>query len=371
MTEQQTIRVGVIGCGAGIFHLEGYNADPRVKIVALAGLDTDRCERLAKQFDVPRIYSEYQELLADDDIDAVSVVVPNFLHLPVAKAAFEAGKHVLVEKPLSRSVEEGEQMVAEAKKHGKLLGIAFQRRWRHDTQIVKEQVESGALGDIYYAKAYWMRRAGIPGWGSGVTNQEAAGGGPLIDLGVHVLDMALYMMANPRITSVTASTYDRIGSQGKGNWPGTMGPRTGGSNSYEVEDLATAFLRFENGGTLLLEAAWAAYTEMTDEFGVQLYGSNGGARIHSKDYADVGTLQLFGDVAGAAVDSTPRLQSRKGHAYITEHFVDAILDGTPLSPDGEEGLDRVRIIEAIYRSAELGREIALDEVGPAAQTAAN
>jgi predicted dehydrogenase len=371
MTEQETIRVGVIGCGAGIFHLEGYSEDPRVKIVALAGLDTDRCERLAKQFDVPRIYREYQELLADDDIDAVSVVVPNFLHLPVAKAAFEAGKHVLVEKPLAQNVAAGAEMVAEAKKHNKLLGIAFQRRWRHDTQIVKEQVESGALGEVYYAKAYWMRRTGIPGWGSWFTNKDAAGGGPLIDLGVHVLDMALYMLGNPKITTVTASTYDRIGSQGKGNWPGTMGPRTGGSNSYEVEDLATAFLRFENGGTLLLEAAWAAYTEMTDEFGVQLYGSNGGAKIHSKDYADVGTLQLFSDVSDAAVDATPRLQHRKGHGYITKNFVDAILHGTPLSPNGEEGLDRVQIIEAIYRSAELGREISLDDAALADQDAAD
>jgi predicted dehydrogenase len=371
MAEDQVIRVGVIGCGAGIFHLEGYSEDPRVAIVALAGLDTDRCQRLAKQYDVPRVYTHYQDLLGDSDIDAVSVVVPNNLHWPVAKAAFEAGKHVLVEKPLAGTVADGERMVAAAKEHGKLLGIAFQRRWRHDVQIVKEQVESGALGDIYYAKAFWMRRSGIPGWGSWFTSKEAAGGGPLIDLGVHVLDMALYMMGNPKITSVSASAYDRIGSQGKGNWPGTMGPRTGGTNAYEVEDLATAFLRLENGGTLLLEAAWAAYTEMTDEFGVQLYGSNGGAKIHSKDYADVGTLQLFSDVGDTAADSTPRLQTRKGHAYITKNFVDSIINGTPLSPNGEEGLDRVRVIEAIYRSADLGREIAIEEVEPQEQTAAD
>ncbi len=371
MTNEQVIRVGIIGCGAGIFHLEGYSEDPRVKIVALAGLDTDRCERLGRQFDVPRIYREYQELLADNDIDAVSVVVPNSLHYPVAKAAFEAGKHVLVEKPLAGTVGDGEAMVAAAKEHGKLLGIAFQRRWRHDVQIVRDQVAAGSLGDVYYAKAYWMRRQGIPGWGSWFTNKAAAGGGPLIDLGVHVLDMALYMLGNPKIATVSASTYDRIGSQGKGNWPGTAGARTGGSSAYEVEDLATAFLRLENGGTLLLEAAWAAYTEMTDEFGVQLYGSNGGAKIHSKDYADVGTLQMFSDVAGAATDSVPRLQSRNGHAQICANFVDSILNGTPLSPDGEEGLDRVRIIDAVYRSAELGREIVLDEAFAPEKTVAD
>ncbi len=362
MSEREVIRVGVIGCGAGMFHLKGYSEDPRVKIVALAGLDTDRCRKLAREYDIPRVYSDYQELLADNDIDAVSVVVPNNLHLPVARAAFEAGKHVLVEKPLAGTAADGAEMVAQAKKHDKLLGIAFQRRWRHDVQIVKEQIDSGAMGKVYYAKAYWMRRSGIPGWGSWFTSKAAAGGGPLIDLGVHVLDMALYMLGNPTIARVSASAYDRIGSQGRGNWPGTA-PRTGGSNTYEVEDLATAFIRFENGGTLLLESAWAAYTEMTDEFGVQVYGSDGGAKIHSKDYADVDTLQLFTDVAGTANDSRPRLISRNGHAYITRNFVNAIVDGTPLSPDGEEGLDRVRTIEAIYRSAELGREIAIDEIG--------
>lgn len=360
MSEKDIVRVGVIGCGAGMFHLRGYSKDPRVKIVALAGLDTERCLRLAREYNIPRIHGEYQELLAEADIDAVSVVVPHHMHLPVAKAVFEAGKHALVEKPLAGTSADGEQMIAEAKKHGKLLGIAFQRRWRHDVQIVKQQVEDGKLGEVYYAKAYWMRRSGIPGWGSWFTSKSAAGGGPLIDLGVHVLDMALYMLGNPKITSVSASTYDHIGSQGKGNWPGSSS-RTGGSNTYEVEDLATAFLRFENGGTLLLEAAWAAYTEMTDEFGVQLYGSNGGARIHAKDYADVGTLQLFSDVGDTANDAHPRLQSCDGHARITSNFVDAILHGTPLSPNGEEGLDRVRIIEAIYRSAQLKREIALDE----------
>ena len=371
MSEKKILRVGVIGCGAGIFHLRGYSVDPRVRVVALAGLDTERCQRLARDYEIPRIYTDYQELLADTDIDAVSVVVPNHLHLPVTRAAFEAGKHVLVEKPLAGTSADGEQMVAEAKKHGKLLGIAFQRRWRHDVQIVREQVDSGELGDVYYAKAYWMRRSGIPGWGSWFTSKAAAGGGPLIDLGVHVLDMALYMLGNPAITSVSASTYDKIGSQGRGNWPGTPGARTGGSNAYEVEDLATAFIRFENGGTLLLEAAWAAYTEMTDEFGVQLYGSNGGAKIHSKDYADVGTLRLFSDVAGTATDATPRLQTRDGHAQICANFADAILNGAPLSPDGQEGLDRVRVIEAVYRSADLGREITMDEIGAAEESAAD
>jgi predicted dehydrogenase len=361
---QDKVRVGVIGCGAGLFHLEGYATEPRVEVVALAGLDTDRCEMLAKRFDVHRIYRDYQDLLTQDDIDAVSIAVPNFLHMPVAVAALEAGKHVLIEKPLARHTDEGKLIVEAAERNSRILAVSFQRRTRHDVEIVKGQIESGALGRVYYAKAYWMRRSGIPGLGSWFTSKEAAGGGPLIDLGVHVLDMALYMLGNPTVTTVSAATYSEIGPRGRGNWVGRRSSQSSDDPvSYEVEDLATAFLRFEDGGTLLLEASWASFTEMDDDFGVQFYGSEGGARIHSKKYADVDTLDLFSEIGDTTSDSHPRLVSRPGHAEIIKGFVDGILDGAPVTPDGLEGLDRVRLIDAIYKSAELGREIEVSEVG--------
>lgn len=361
MVEKEQLRVGVIGCGAGIFHLEGYQEDPRAKVVALAGLDTDRCEMLANKFDVPRIYRDYQDLLANDDIDAVSVAVPNILHMPVALAAFEAGKHVLIEKPLARTAEEGVKMVEAAKAHKKLLGISFQRRTRHDVRLLKDAVASGEFGRIYYSKAWWMRRSGIPGLGSWFTSKEAAGGGPLIDLGVHVLDMILYILGNPKITAVTANTYAEIGPTGRGGWAGRRQTTAAEAQAYEVEDLATAFLRLQNGGTLLLEASWAAFTDMGDDFGVQLYGSEKGARIFSKNYALTDTLEIYQGFGDTTMDAKPRLVAREGHAQIIEGFIDAILNGTPLSPDGQEGLDRVRLIDAIYRSAELGREIIIDE----------
>jgi predicted dehydrogenase len=354
----------VIGCGAGIFHLEGYAADPRVDIVALAGLDTDRCEMLAGRFGIPNVYREYQELLAQTDIDAVSIAVPNFLHKPVAIAALEAGKHVLIEKPLSRNTAEGREMVDASKRTGKILAVSFQRRTRHDIEIVRDQIASGAFGRVYYTKAYWLRRAGIPGLGSWFTSKEAAGGGPLIDLGVHVLDMALYALGNPKVVSVSGATYAEIGPRGRGNWAGRRSTNASeAAGAYEVEDLANAYLRFEDGATMLIEASWASFTEMDDDFGVHFFGSLGGARIHSKKYADVDTLDIFSEVADTTADSHPRLVTRPGHAEIIRGFVDGILHGVPVSPDGEEGLDRVRVIEAIYKSAELGREISIDEVG--------
>jgi len=362
VSQTEQLRVGVIGCGAGLFHLEGYADEPRVKVEALAGLDTDRCHSLAARFNIPRVYRDYRELLEQDDIDAVSIAVPNSLHATVAIAALEAGKHVLIEKPLARSEAEGQLMVEAAERTGKILAIAFQRRSRHDIEIVRDQVQSGAFGRVYYSKAFWMRRSGIPGWGSWFTSKEAAGGGPLIDLGVHVLDMALYVLGNPTVVSVSAATYAEIGPQGLGNWVGrTQGFVPEGHKGYEVEDLATAFLRLEDGGTLLLEASWASFTEMDDDFGVQFYGSKGGARIFSEKYADTGTLRLFSRIGDTTQDSNPKLASRKGHSFIIRGFVDGILDGKPVSPDGREGLDRVRLIDAIYRSAELGKEIALQE----------
>ncbi len=357
----ERLRVGIIGCGAGIFHLEGYSEDPRAEIVALAGLDTDRCRKLAAQFNVPSIYGHYQDLLARDDIEAVSLAVPNNLHLPMALAAFEAGKHVLVEKPIARTAAEGEEMVAAAKKAGKLLGVAFNRRARHDVQLVHQAVKNGEFGRIYYAKAFWMRRSGIPGMGTWFTKKEGAGGGPLIDLGVHVLDMALYMMGNPGVVAVSAATYAELGPQGKGAWRGARF-HVDVNQPYEVEDLATALIRLEGGATLQLETSWAAYTSAGDDFGVSLFGNSGGAEIFAKDYALTDTLRVFGEFAGIPADSSPRLQKISGHTEIIKAFVTSILTGAPFSPSGEEGVERARLIDAIYRSAELGREITIDEV---------
>ena len=207
-----------------------------------------------------------------------------------------------------------------------------------------------------------MRRAGIPGFGTWFTRKEQAGGGPLIDLGVHVLDMALYVMGNPVVASVSAATYAELGPQGKGAWTGGRF-QVDYRMPYEVEDLATAFIRLEDGAVLHLETSWAAYTGMTDEFGVTFFGSKGGAEIHVKDYALTGTLRTFGDFEGVPTDAMPRLQKTHGHSEVIKNFVSGIVDGTPVSPSGEEGLERTRLIDAIYRSAELGREVELSAVG--------
>ncbi len=359
MSQASRLRVGVIGAGIGAYHLKGYAQLPNVEVRALAGLDDDRVRRVAAEFQVPRTYREYQELLADPTIEAVSVCLPNYLHAPVTIAALEAGKHVLVEKPLARTVAEGRAMIAAAEAHGRVLMIAFNRRYRGDVRWIKRYIESGALGTIYYAKAFWMRRSGIPRLGSWFVSKEQSGGGPLIDLGVHVLDLALYLMGEPKVLTVSGSTYAAFGPRGLKGWEGRVETSNEGL-PYDVEDLATAFLRLEGGASLQLEASWATHSSAADDFGVTLYGTEGGVELFVRNYAHDNTVRVFHDLAGAPVEVAPRPWSGGDSHLILENFVAAVLHGAPAEPSAQIGLRRTAVLEACYRSAAEGRELALD-----------
>jgi predicted dehydrogenase len=359
VTDSRKLKIGVIGCGVGFLHLQGFAENPRAQVVAIAGLDEERCRDLAKQFDVPRVYRDYQDLVADPDIEAVTVAVPNILHVPVALAALQAGKHVMVEKPLAPTAAEGQQIIDAARRAERVLGVVFNRRGRQDVQLVKKEVERGNLGAIYHARAFWMRRSGIPGLGTWFTSKQMAGGGPLIDLGIHVLDMALWVLGNPTARRVSAATYAALGPKGRGQWQGNRFKIAPGQ-PYEVEDFATAFIRFDGGLTIQLDASWAAYTGHGDDFGLSVMGDDGGAEIHARDYSQTGTLRFFGEIDGVPTITEPRLLERHGHGEVFRQFIESVLDGTPMSPSGEEGLDRVRLIEAIYRSAELGEEVEVE-----------
>ncbi|GAB4431658.1 MAG: Gfo/Idh/MocA family oxidoreductase [Chloroflexi bacterium OHK40] len=354
------LRVGVIGAGIGAMHLKGYAHNPDVEIVALAGLDDERVRRAAAEFHVPKTYRHYEELLADERIEAVSVCLPNFLHAPVAIAALEAGKHVLVEKPLARNTAEGRAMAAAAAASGKVLMIAFNRRFRQDVLWLKRHIASGALGEIYYAKAFWMRRSGIPRLGSWFVNKAQAGGGPLVDLGVHVLDMALYLLGEPRVRAVSASTYAVFGPRGLKGWEGRVAYGDVGF-TFDVEDLATAMIRLEGGATLHLEASWATHSSAADDFGVTLYGSEGGAELFVHNYATQNTLRLFTDLDGVPADTAVFLNSAEERLGIIDRFVDAVLGRGPADPGVAEGLQRTAVLEACYASAAAGRELPLDE----------
>jgi predicted dehydrogenase len=351
--------VGIIGAGVGAAHVKAYSQLANVEVVALAGLDDDRVRLVAETYNVPRTFRDYQDLLAIPEIDAVSICLPNALHAPVTIAALEHGKHVLVEKPLARSVAEGRAMIAAAEQHKRILMVAFNYRFRGDVQWLKHYIDSGALGEIYYAKAHWMRRAGIPRLGSWFVSKEQAGGGPLIDLGVHVLDMAMYLMGEPKPVAVSGATYAKFGPRGQKGW----GTRQFSDERlpYEVEDLGTAFVRLDNDATLLLEASWATHGAAGDDFGVTLYGTEGGAELLVRNYGHENTVRLFTDVDGVPVDSAPKTREGPGHLGVIESFTAAILDGKPPIPGASDGLRRSAVLEACYQSADQRREVRIQD----------
>jgi predicted dehydrogenase len=359
-TATRAVRAGVIGLGwAGEQHIAGYAQLPGAELVAIAGLEEERGRELAERYKAPHFFADYEELIARDDIDAVSVAVPNHLHAPIGMAVLRAGKHLLCEKPLALNGDEAKMMVDAAEAAGKVIQVAFNRRRRGDAQVLKRYIDEGGLGRIYYAKAYWMRRSGIPGLGSWFTSKQQAGGGPLIDLGIHVLDLALWMLGEPAVRSVSASTYAEFGPRGRGGSPGSG--KTGTSATYEVEDLATSFIRLEGGTTLLLEASWATYSSAGDDFGVILYGTEGGAEIDVKNYGEEGTLRIFNDVGGIPADVAPRVRRGEGHQGVIREFIETIHSGEEPLRSGLEGLRRARIIDACYASAEQGREVEVPE----------
>jgi predicted dehydrogenase len=355
--QSQPLRVGIIGMGGiGETHLKAYRQLQGVEVVALADPAEARLNLMASTYGVADKYTDYHDLLARTDIDAVSVGTPNSLHAPVTIAALESGKHVLCEKPLARSGGEGEGMVQAAVSAGRVLQVCFNHRQRGDVQVLKNYIDTGALGRVYHAKAFWMRRSGIPGMGGWFTSREMAGGGPLIDLGVHILDMALYLLGEPEVISVSAATYAELGPRGRGGW---VEKTLVGDGGYEVEDLATAFVRLGDGATLLLEASWAVYGKKADDFGVTLYGTDGGADIDVKNYGWEDTLTIYTDTGGVPAELRPRVRRGEGHIAVVRNFVEAINGGDWSSHTGREGLRRAQIIDACYQSALEGREVSL------------
>lgn len=355
------LRVGVVGLGfGGSSALKGYHAIPNVRIVALAGLEKDRLKQLGDKYEIPHLYEQWEDLLARDDLDAVSVATPTVLHAPISIAALDRGLHVLCEKPLARTAAEGVEMVQAAERAGRVLQVVFNHRRRSDVTVLKQQIDAGQLGRVYLAKAQWLRRNGIPGLGSWFTSKHLAGGGPLIDLGVHMLDMVLHLLGEPKVLAASGATFAELGPRGLG---GAVGAKTSGASSgYDVEDLATAFLRLDGGGVLQLETSWASFRSPGDLFGVTLYGTDGGAEISSPNYADSDTLRIFTDIAGVPAEIRPAVQKGEGHVAVVRDFVNVIRSGDWSAHVGREALVRSQIIDACYESARLGREVAVEPI---------
>ena len=349
------IRIGVIGLGniGGVHISEFQKLSEECEIVAISDINLPLAQARAKEFNIPLVFDTSEQLIGHEEIDAVILGIPNQFHAPLAVQALEAGKHVLLEKPMGLNVEAARLIVEASRKSGKTLMVAHQMRWDSIPMQIKGQVERGELGSIYTAKAGWMRRKGIPGWGTWFTQKEQSGGGPLIDIGVHLLDLALYLMGNPKPIAVSGAAYAEfgpkrkgIGSWGKPDWNGT----------YDVEDLATALIRMEDGSTLSLDVSWAVHMDTDNNPFIHLMGSEGGASYQGSE----GKLltEKFDQPMETRL-TTPN-NDEGARSRLSHYFLECVREGKQPISSALTGFTSNLVLDAIYESSRSGQEVKLN-----------
>ena len=363
------IRTGIIGCGgiANQKHLPGLKAfADRCDIVAFCDIIIERAEKAAKEYGAPgaKVYTDYKEMLADESLklDDVHVCTPNVSHCEISVAAFEAGKHVICEKPMAATTEDAEKMMEAWKKSGKLFTIGYQKRYRQEVQTLKQLCDEGALGDIYYAKAHAIRRRGVPTWGV-FPDKSKQGGGPLIDIGTHALDLTLWMMNNYKPKSVMGASFEKLGKfLEPGNQGNTMG--TWDNKTYEVEDSAFGFVTMEDGSVIVVESSWALNTLDVGEAETFLSGTKGGADLRDTDGMGRG-LRINTVVADRMATVLPETKTAgvdffEGASLLpppqqeAKIWLDAIEGKGELCVKPEQAFTVTKILDAIYKSAATG-----------------
>jgi predicted dehydrogenase len=354
MASFKPVGIGIIGAGAIAqgSHLPAYaklRDEGKVFIVAVADANADTARTAAEKFGASKVFTDYREMFALPEIDAVDICTPNFLHKQPTLDAFAAGKHVFVEKPIGLNAIEGVEMVAAGHRAGKKLQVGFNLRFAAAPQAIKRMVDQNVLGDVYYARAHALRRRGVPSWGM-FTQMDKQGGGPLIDIGVHLLDLSLWFMGHPEPLSVSGQAYRKFGNKvGVFNSFGPWDPKI-----YSVEDFAVGQVRFKNGATLTLESSYVANIAK-NESTITLMGTEGGLFLDLNDNANT---KIFREESGTLTDTYfPALPTAAAHELEIRSYVQAILDNTPVAVPGEQGLMVSQIIDAIYGSSETGREV--------------
>jgi predicted dehydrogenase len=346
----QALKVGFIGAGAiARTHAENLIRVPGASICCAADVSEQTLNVFKTQFKVESLYSDYREMLKKEkELDAVDICTPNGLHAPATIAAFEAGKHVMVEKPMAMTVKEAQAMLDASKRAGKQLIIGFQFRFDSRTKVIRDQIDRGSFGKILYVRAQWLRRRGIPNWGV-FGRKELQGGGPMIDIGVHVLETAHYLIGAPRPVSATGNTWTYFGNKESDvacQWP------KWDYKNYTVEDLAVGMIRFDTGTMLTVETSFVSHVEK-DVWNIQVFGEKGGAMWDSS--------QIFADHGGYMMNMTPAwIPKTDVWEYKMKHFVEVCRDGRHNEAPGEHGLMIQKMLDGIYASAALGKEVPIE-----------
>ena len=349
-----TLKVGVIGVG-GIArtHMPGWAASPNAEVVAGADLVPVALEGWGADWDITRLETDSAALINDPDIDIIDVCTPNMYHAPLSIAALEAGKHVICEKPLAPTPADVQRMIEARDKSGKMLMTAQHFRFSGRSKALKAEIDLGVLGEVYHARSWMLRRTGIPTRLAFLSSQHS-GGGACIDIGVHILDLTLWMMGNPEPVSVTGVARSVLAKNPKtfGLWP-MRGPIPEG---MDVEEMAMAFVRFETGATLMLEISWLLHHNILGEdVQMWLYGTKGGSHWPKCEIyeTNVDTIQTY----NRALQMTRDLA--EPHAQECIEFAQAIVDGAPSPVPAEQSLQVMKILNAIYESEKTGREVLL------------
>jgi len=343
------VKIGVIGTGgiANGAHLPGYSQIPdECEIFALCDILPKALKSTAEKYPhVKHKFEDYHDLLAMPEIDGVSVCTPNYVHYQPTIDALKAGKHVLCEKPIALNAKQAAEMVKTARKQGKILQIGYNSRFAPSNQVLKKFVDAGEIGDIYYARAQALRVRGIPGWGVFI-DKAKQGGGPLIDIGVHILDLTLWLMGHPKPKTVSGVTYQKLGT--RGDLIGFMGQWD--YKNYTVEDIASALIRFENGASIAIEASFIA--NLKEEVHTStLLGTEGGATTSP--------FSITQERHGSLFTYEPQVPNSNLNSHYAEMkgFVECIRDKKEPLVTGEHGLMVAQIMDGIYRSADEGKEV--------------
>ncbi|WP_406944906.1 Gfo/Idh/MocA family protein [Halobacillus sp. SY10] len=356
------LKIAIIGCGgiANEKQMPSLAKLDTVEMVAFCDLVKERAVKAAAGYGISEanVYTSYQELLEKEKLDVVHVCTPNKSHAEISIAALEAGNHVMCEKPMAKTASEAREMVDVSKRTGKKLTIGYNNRFRDDSLYMKDVCESGELGDVYFAKAHAIRRRAVPTWGV-FLNEEEQGGGPLIDIGTHALDLTLWMMDNYEVKSVVGNVFHKLSDQeSRAN---AFGPWD--AKEFSVEDSAFGMITMKNGATVILESSWVLNTLDVGEAQTTLCGTNGGAdmkdglRINGEKHGKLHTIKPDLDAGGVAffdgaVESDADREARL--------WIECILNDTEPIVKPEQALVVSDILEAIYESAKTGKAVYFD-----------
>lgn len=354
------LKVGIIGCGniAKDNHIPAYINNNDVKVVSICDINTDKFPPMESKLGKLSKYTDYKEMIDKEKLDMVDICTPNYLHADIAIYAMKKGINVFSEKPDTISVEKALEMQRVQKETGKHLMVMRNNRYWYSTKQLKKMIESGEFGEIYTGRCGWIRTRGIPGRGGWFTTKEQSGGGPLIDLGVHMIDLAIYLMGNPRAVSVSGSIYNKFADvdEKQTSAHATFGEAVK-EGTFDVEDLAIGFIKFANGASLQIEFSWASNIEKEINF-VELRGTKLGVKWEN------GIYSLYN---GKTVNKFKQWRSRLNqlrhtglnHKANILHFIDVINGKAKADFTIEQGVNMIEILCGIYESAYTGKEVLL------------